>query len=81
MSTNTEISPHTVAASGLAGIAASMKAAWSAHRKRVAHKRAIAHMHCLTDRDLADIGVSRWQIEDAVTRGRNAVRQTGPYWL
>ena len=81
MPTHTDISPHTVAASGLAGIAASLKSAWKARRKRAEHKRAAAHMHRMSDHDLADIGITRWQIEDAVSHGRNAVRITGTYWL
>jgi uncharacterized protein YjiS (DUF1127 family) len=39
------------------------------YRNWTKKKADIAALEALTDRDLADIGVRRWDIEAAVTRG------------
>ncbi len=49
-------------------------------QKRVAAHRAERHLSHMSDRMLADIGISRAQIPGAVIHGRPVEQKEVPYW-
>ena len=58
------------------GFAEAARQTWNAFQSRREYRRAVAHMEAMTDRELKDIGVERWQIPHAVYGGRHAVRKS-----
>ena len=79
MSTATQTG-HSAAGSAT-GFAEAAKRAWQAYKTWSERRRATAYMNNMSDHELKDIGVERWQISQAVRNGRSEVRETGAYWL
>jgi uncharacterized protein YjiS (DUF1127 family) len=64
----------------LPALAAAAARWWKAYRTWRQRQVAIAHLRSLSDRHLADIGISRSQIEFAVLLGRERDHTLGRYY-
>ena len=69
------------AAGSATGLANAARRVWKAYKTWNERRKATAIMQNMSDHELKDIGVERWQISQAVRGGRSAVRETGTYWL
>ena len=76
MTTETKSAWAGASAGASSGFAEAARQAWNAFKRRREFRRAVAHMESMTDRELQDIGIERWQIPHAVYGGRNAVRKS-----
>jgi uncharacterized protein YjiS (DUF1127 family) len=63
-----------VAGTALRGFVGTLRRLWMAYMEWRLQRLAIAHLHTMSDRELKDIGVTRFEIEFAVKRHDNRHR-------
>ena len=77
MTTDTKNAWAGAAVSAGSGFTEAVRRAWHEYEHKRENRKAVARMQAMSDRELKDIGVERWQIEQAVYGGRRALKTNG----